>query len=70
MINQSSLKSVRNPEEFGVANVIDNNLIDIVEKPKNNFKYGSFKFIFYSNCFKLIEQLEFSDRGELEISVK
>ena len=29
------LKSVRNPEEFGVANVIDNNLIDIVEKPKN-----------------------------------
>jgi len=64
------LKYVRNPEEFGVANVIDNNLIDIVEKPKNPISNMAVLglYLYSYDCFKLIEQLEFSDRGELEIS--
>ena len=64
------LKKVLNPNEFGVAKISDNNLIDIEEKPDNpSSDLAVVGLYLYSlNCFKLIKKLKFSNRGELEIS--
>jgi len=64
------LKKVLNPNEFGVAKILDNNLIDIEEKPDNpNSDLAVVGLYLYSlNCFELIKKLNFSNRGELEIS--
>ena len=64
------LKKVLNPNEFGVAKVLNNNLIDIEEKPDNpSSDLAVVGLYLYSlNCFELIKKLNFSHRGELEIS--
>ena len=64
------LKKVLNPNEFGVAKILNNNLIDIVEKPDNpSSDLAVVGLYLYSlNCFELIKKLKFSQRGELEIS--
>lgn len=64
------VKQVPNPEEFGVANIKDNNLISIIEKPKNpksNLAVLGL-YLYTYECFELIEKLKSSDRGELEIT--
>ena len=64
------LKSVSNPSEFGVANIV-NEEIKIIEekpeKPKSNLAVLGL-YLYSYNCFELIEKLEFSARGELEIT--
>ena len=64
------LKKVLNPNEFGVAKILNNNLIDIEEKPDNpSSDLAVVGLYLYSlNCFDLIKKLNFSNRGELEIS--
>ena len=64
------LKKVLNPNEFGVAKILDNKLIDIEEKPDNpSSDLAVVGLYLYSlNCFELIKKLNFSHRGELEIS--
>ena len=64
------LKKVLNPNEFGVAKILNNNLIDIEEKPDNpSSDLAVVGLYLYSlNCFELIKKLKFSQRGELEIS--
>ena len=64
------LKEVDNPEEFGVAQVEGEKIINIVEKPKDPTSNLAVVGIYlYSyNCFELISKLEFSKRGELEIT--
>ena len=64
------LKEVNNPEEFGVAQVEGEKIINIVEKPKDPTSNLAVVGIYlYSyNCFELISKLEFSKRGELEIT--
>ena len=64
------LKKVLNPNEFGVAKVLNNHLIDIEEKPDNpSSDLAVVGLYLYSlNCFELIKKLNFSHRGELEIS--
>ena len=64
------LKKVLNPNEFGVAKILDNKLIDIEEKPDNpSSDLAVVGLYLYSlNCFELIKKLNFSQRGELEIS--
>ena len=64
------LKKVLNPNEFGVAKILNNNLIDIEEKPDNpSSDLAVVGLYLYSlNCFELIKKLNFSQRGELEIS--
>ena len=64
------LKEVNNPQEFGVAQVVDEKIINIVEKPTDptsNLAVVGIYFYDY-NCFELISKLEFSKRGELEIT--
>ena len=64
------LKEVNNPQEFGVAQVVDEKIINIVEKPtdptSNLAVVGIYLYDY--NCFELISKLEFSKRGELEIT--
>ena len=64
------LKKVLNPNEFGVAKILDNNLIDIEEKPDNPSSDLAVVglYLYSHNCFELIKKLKFSQRGELEIS--
>ena len=64
------LKKVLNPNEFGVAKVLNNNLIDIEEKPDNPSSDLAVVglYLYSHNCFELIKKLKFSQRGELEIS--
>lgn len=64
------LKEVNNPQEFGVAQVEGEKIINIVEKPTDptsNFAVVGI-YLYDYNCFELISKLEFSKRGELEIT--
>ena len=64
------LKEVNNPQEFGVAQVEGEKIINIVEKPtdptSNLAVVGIYLYDY--NCFELISKLKFSKRGELEIT--
>ncbi len=64
------LKEVNNPQEFGVAQVEGEKIINIVEKPtdptSNLAVVGIYLYDY--NCFELISKLEFSKIGELEIT--
>ena len=64
------LYQVRNPENFGVANIKNNKLISIVEKPKKpKSKYAITGLYFYDNDIcKIAKKIKPSRRGELEIS--
>jgi glucose-1-phosphate thymidylyltransferase len=66
------LKKVSDPERFGVARIINNELIEIVEKPKN-LKYDDVYavtglYLYSSDVFNKISCLTPSHRGELEIT--
>ena len=64
------LKEVKNPQEFGVAQVEGEKIINIVEKPTDptsNLAVVGI-YLYEYNCFELISKLEFSKRGELEIT--
>ncbi len=64
------LKEVNSPQDFGVAQVEGEKIINIVEKPTNptsNFAVVGI-YLYDYNCFELISKLEFSKRGELEIT--
>ena len=64
------LKEVPNPNEFGVAKIDGNQLVEIIEKPKNpssNLAVVGI-YLYDLNCFELIKKLEYSERGELEIT--
>ncbi len=64
------LKEVHDPERFGVARVQGDKVVEIVEKPKNpasNLAVIGI-YMYDSRVFQVIETLEPSDRGELEIT--
>jgi glucose-1-phosphate thymidylyltransferase len=64
------LKSVHDPERFGVAEFDGANVISIEEKPSNpksDFAVTGF-YIYDNSVFNIIEDLEYSDRNELEIT--
>jgi len=64
------LYSVQNPQEFGVAEVKDNKVISIEEKPnkpKSNFAVTGLYF-YPTSVYLYTKQLTPSARGELEIS--
>jgi glucose-1-phosphate thymidylyltransferase len=63
-------KEVQNPEEFGVVEILDNKVISIIEKPsepKSNLIAVGL-YLFPSNCFNKIREIQPSDRGEYEIT--
>ena len=64
------LKKVPNPEEFGVAKIKNNNIVEIEEKPDNPSSDLAVIgiYLYDTDCFELIKNLNFSDRGELEIT--
>ncbi len=64
------LKEVDHPERFGVAEIKDGRVINIVEKPrepKSNYAVVG-AYMYDSDVFDIIRTLKPSDRGELEIT--
>lgn len=64
------IKAVSDPERYGVAELKDNKIVSIVEKPERPLsKYCVTGIYMYdSEVFKIIKTLKPSARGELEIS--
>ena len=64
------LKEVEDPHRFGVSEVKDGKVINIVEKPKKPVSNMAVTgiYMYDSKVFKFIEGLEPSARGELEIT--
>ena len=64
------LKKVSNPQRFGVAQVKDNKVIGIEEKPREpKSDYAVTGIYFYDvSVFDIIRTLKPSDRGEFEIT--
>lgn len=70
--NKIYLKEVDNPKRFGVARFLDERgiLLEVVEKPHNppsNYAVTGM-YCFTSNVFSHIDSLQYSSRGELEIT--
>jgi glucose-1-phosphate thymidylyltransferase len=64
------LKEVGDPERFGVAALDEKHIIAIEEKPmlpKTNYAVVGC-YMYDNSVFKIIKSIEFSDRGELEIT--
>lgn len=64
------LKEVHDPERFGVAEILNNHVINIVEKPaepKSNYAVTGI-YMYDNSVFDKIKTLEPSSRGELEIT--
>lgn len=64
------LKQVIDPERYGVANIKDNKISSIEEKPDNpHSNYAVIGLYFYdSTVFDIIRSIEPSSRGEFEIT--
>ncbi len=64
------LKEVENPRAYGVAKLEGDRVVRFVEKPQNPPSNLAVTGIYFydSQAFSLIEQLERSDRGELEVT--
>jgi len=64
------LKEVPDPERFGVAEITDDRLVNIVEKPKNprsNLAVIGI-YLYDASVFEIVKTLKPSERGELEIT--
>ena len=64
------LKEVEDPKRFGVAEIINNKIVSIIEKPENpksNLAVTGI-YIYDAQVFDIIRQCQPSNRGELEIS--
>jgi glucose-1-phosphate thymidylyltransferase len=64
------LKKVKNPQDFGIANIKDEQILEIVEKPKepkSDFAVVGL-YIYDKKVFEHLNKLTYSDRNELEIT--
>ncbi len=64
------LKEVPDPERFGVAEITDGRLVNIIEKPKNprsNLAVIGI-YLYDATVFDIVKTLKPSERGELEIT--
>lgn len=64
------LKQVPNPHRFGVANMLNGRIVEIVEKPaspKSNYAVTGV-YAYTSDVFDFIRTMKPSERGELEIT--
>lgn len=64
------VKEVENPEEFGVIELNENNIINLHEKPNEYISSLAIVglYIYEYSCFEYIKLLKPSKRGELEIT--
>jgi glucose-1-phosphate thymidylyltransferase len=66
------LKEVNHPERFGVAQMDEGRVVQIVEKPKAEQKCGNMAvtgiYLYDAEVFDIIQTLQPSGRGELEIT--
>ncbi|MFA7685644.1 MAG: sugar phosphate nucleotidyltransferase [Candidatus Gracilibacteria bacterium] len=64
------LKSVNNPESYGIADMVDGKITQIVEKPKNPSSNLAVIgcYMYDSYVFEIIKKLSPSQRNELEIT--
>ena len=64
------LTKVSNPEEFGVVELVEGEIISIQEKPsKPKSDYIAVGLYLFDNlCFEYIKSIQKSDRGEYEIT--
>jgi glucose-1-phosphate thymidylyltransferase len=64
------VKEVNNPQDYGVALIDNNKVVSIVEKPKSFLSNLAVLglYIYTYDVFQVIENIEPSPRGELEIS--
>jgi glucose-1-phosphate thymidylyltransferase len=64
------LKEVDNPQEYGVATMRGNKVVDIVEKPEKPASNLAVTGVYFydGNVFNVIKTLKPSGRGELEIT--
>lgn len=64
------LKEVHDPERFGVAEILNGHVVNIIEKPaepKSNYAVTGI-YMYDNSVFDKIKTLEPSSRGELEIT--
>lgn len=64
------LKGVEDPERFGVAEIKDDKILKIEEKPqkpKSNYAVTGI-YMYDKRVFDIVKTLKLSDRGELEIT--
>ena len=63
------LKDVAKPENYGVAKIIKNKIVNIVEKPKNFLSNKAITglYFFDNNVIQIAKKLKPSSRGETEI---
>ena len=64
------IHKVSNPSDFGVAKILDNKIVELIEKPKkfvsNHAVTGL--YFFPNDCINFASDIKPSDRGELEIT--
>ena len=64
------VKEVPNPQDYGVARIVDGKVVEIIEKPKtfvsNSAVLGLYVYTY--DVFNVIQKVKPSKRGELEIS--
>ena len=64
------LSQVPDPNRFGVADIVDNQIVNIQEKPispRSNLAVTGI-YLYDSNIFEAVNNIKPSKRGELEIS--
>jgi glucose-1-phosphate thymidylyltransferase len=64
------LKKVHDPQRFGVAELVDGKVVGIIEKPAEPVSDLAVigVYMYDNSVFRIIDSLERSDRGELEIT--
>ena len=59
-----------NPSDFGVAKILDNKIVELIEKPKKFVSNHAVTGLYFlpKDCINFASNLKPSDRGELEIT--
>ena len=64
------IHKVSNPSDFGVAKILDNKIVELIEKPKKFVSNHAVTGLYFlpNDCINFASDLKPSDRGELEIT--